>query len=101
MDLIRGNSVDEALNVLRMTRKRASPMVAKLLRSAVATAAERHDLEPEDLTVARTWVDNGPLRYTWWARPRGMLARKRHRTSHISIVISSPEESEEEQAPSQ
>ena len=91
IDLIRGVAVDEAFNILRLTRKRASPMIDKLLRSAVATAAERHDIEPEDLVVTEAWVDAGPMRYTWWARPRGSAARKRHRTSHINLVVSSRE----------
>ena len=94
IDVIRGMSVDEALNTLRMTRKRAAPMIAKLLRSAVATAGEEHDLEPEDLVVERAWVNSGPVRYTWWPRPRGAAARKRHRTSHISVVIATPENEE-------
>ena len=96
--LIRGAQVDDAFNVLRMTRKRASPMVSKLLRSAVATAGERYDVESDELIVSRAWVDGGPARRTWWARPRGMAATKRHRTSHISLVISdeTPHSEEEE-----
>ncbi len=92
VDLIRGQTVDDALNVLRLTRKRASPMVTKLLRSAVAAASDRHDVEPEGLVVCRAWVDVGPTRYTWWARPRGMVARKRHRTSHINLVVAGTED---------
>ena len=95
VDLIRGASVDEAFNILRMTRKRASVMIAKLLKSAVATAGEQHDTEAQDLYIKRTWVDGGPVRKTWWARPRGMAARKRHRTSHINLVVAAYEESDE------
>ena len=87
IDVIRGVDVDEAFNLLRLTRKRASPMIAKLLRSAVAAAGEHHDVEAEDLVVAQAWVDAGPMRKTWWPRPRGMVAHKRHRTSHINLVI--------------
>ena len=96
IDLIRGVPVDEAFNVLQLTRKRASPMVAKLLRSAVATAGEEHDMEPEDMLVSRAWVDAGPARTTWWARPRGVAAEKRHRTSHIHLVVSDVREEEGE-----
>lgn len=95
VDLIRGRSVDDALNTLRMTRKRAAPMIDKLLKSAVATAAERFDTEPEQLVVAQAWVDGGPTRKGWWARPRGMAARLRYRSSHINLVISAPEAVEE------
>ena len=101
IDLIRGASVDDAFNVLRLTRKRASPMVAKLLRSALATAGEEHDMAPEDMVVSRAWVDAGPARKTWWARPRGMTAQKKHRTSHIHLIVSSVEEHEAEGGRSQ
>jgi len=94
IDLVRGASVDEAFNILRMTRKRASPMIAKLLRAAVASAAVQHDIDPENLLIERAWVDQGPARRTWWARPRGMLARKKHRTSHIHLVVSGEEKTE-------
>jgi len=95
VDVVRGERVDDALNTLRLTRKRASAMVSKLLRSAVATAAERFDVEPEELVISKAWVDPGPVRKGWWARPRGMAARLRYRTSHINLVVSSPEDEEE------
>ncbi len=97
IDLVRGRPVNEAFNTLRMTRKRVAPIVTKLLRSAVATAGEHGNVEAEDLYVARAWVDGGPTRKTWWPRPRGMAARKRHRTSHINLVVmAAPEVTEEE-----
>jgi large subunit ribosomal protein L22 len=86
-DLVRGASVDDAFVTLRHTRKRAASMIHKLLHSAVASAAEQHDVEPEELRIARIWVDGGPARRTWWARPRGRVAMKRHRTSHINLVL--------------
>jgi len=95
VDLVRGERVDDALNTLRLTRKRASEMVSKLLKSAVATAAERFDAEPEELVISKAWVDAGPVRKGWWARPRGMAARLRYRTSHINLVVSTPEGAED------
>jgi len=99
VDLIRGVGVDDALNILRLTRKRASSMVTKLLRSAVASAGERFDVEADGLFVKRAWVDVGPTRKGWWARPRGTAARLRHRTSHINLVVATEEDkSAEEEA---
>lgn len=95
VDLVRGARVDDALNILRATRKRAAPMVAKLLKSAVATAGEQFDVEPEDLVISRAWVDSGPTRKGWFPRPRGMAARMRYRSSHITLVIAAPEEKTE------
>jgi large subunit ribosomal protein L22 len=91
-DLIRGRSVDDALITLQMTRKRASTMINKLLHSAVASAADRFDVEPDELKIAKVWVDGGPMRKTWWARPRGMVATKLHRTSHINLVVATQED---------
>jgi len=95
IDLVRGAPVDEAFNLLRMTHKRASPMIKKLLRSAVATAGERYDVEAENMVIARAWVDVGPTRRTWWPRPRGMVAHKLHRTSHIHLIITDEQRTEE------
>ena len=86
-DLVRGEPVNDALEVLRRTRKRASVFIEKVLRAAVAAASESHDVDAEDLTVRQIWVDGGPVRRTFWARPRGMWAPKRHRTSHIHVVL--------------
>ena len=87
-DLIRGESVPKALEILRTTRRRASEMIEKVVKAAVAAASDQHDVEESDLTVAGVWVDEGPQRKTFWARPRGMWARKIHRTSHIHVVLS-------------
>src|SRR4030042_625640 len=85
VDLVRGARVDDALNTLRLTHKRASTMVHKLLRSAVATAAERYDADPEGLVISKAWVDEGPSRKGWWARPRGMAAHMLYRHRHLNL----------------
>lgn len=95
VNLIRGAKVDDALNTLRYTRQRAGAMVGKLLKSAVATAADRFDTDAEALVVSEAWVDPGPVRKGWWARPRGMASRLHYRTSHINLVVSTPEEKKE------
>jgi len=97
VDLIRGATVDDAFATLRLTRKRASSMINKLLRSAVASAAEQHDVEPEELIISRAWVDGGPTRTKWWARPRGMVAQKRARTSHINLIVAAREKEPQKQ----
>lgn len=91
-DLVRGLPVEDALDTLRLTRKRASGMIAKVVRSAVAAASEQHDVDAESLRVSRVWIDEGPMRRKFWARPRGMWARKLHRTSHIHVVLTDDED---------
>ena len=97
VDLIRGRSVEDALVILQATRKKASPMVEKTLRSAVANAlyvgededdsvrAERPDVD--DLFVARAWVDGGPTAKRFRPRSMGRANRIRKRTSHLTIVV--------------
>jgi len=97
IDAVRGLRVDAALEVLRFLRKRAAPMVAKVVRSAVAAAGEQHSVDPDELRVKRAWVDEGPRGKWHWARPRGSWARLLHRTSHIHVVLS--DEDEEAAAP--
>ena len=62
IDLIRGKSVDEALNILHFTPKHASKVAEKVLRSAVSNLQAREDggrLGPEDMVVKAAYVDGG------------------------------------------
>ena len=85
--LIRGKHVNDALQILRATNKRASAMVDKVLRSAVANADESLEADMENLRVSESRVDPGPQRRKWRFRARGRAAPVRRRTSHISIVL--------------
>jgi large subunit ribosomal protein L22 len=97
VDLIRGLPVEDALVVLQATRKKASPMVEKTLRSAVANAlyvgededdaamAERPDVD--DLVVSKAWVDGGPIMKRFRPRSMGRANRIRKRSSHLTIVV--------------
>lgn len=90
-DLIRGKRVEEAINLLHFTPKRAAGPVEKVLRSAVANAMNREDagnLDPEDLVVREIQVNEGPTmrRYKPGAMGRASIIRKR--SCHISVVVS-------------
>ena len=87
--LIRGRHVDEALQVLRATPKRASYFIDKVLRSALANADQSLEADMEALTVSRAWVDEGPdkRRRKWAARARGRTAIIRSRSCHINVVL--------------
>jgi large subunit ribosomal protein L22 len=96
VDLIRGRSVEEALVILQGTRKKASPMVEKALRSAVANALfvgadEEQSAAPrpnvDDLYVKTAFVDGGPMLKRFRPRPMGRANRIRKRTSHLTIVL--------------
>lgn len=88
VDLIRGKSVAEALTQLRLLKSWAAKPVAKLLQSAVANAKHNHEIKEETLRVARTSVDGGMVIKRFMPRAMGRGVPIRHRTSHITIVLS-------------
>ena len=94
LDLIRGRHVNDALQILRTTPKRAASMVDKVLRSAMANADESLEADMENLRVQKTWVGGGPTRSTWRPRARGRVFPERHRTSHISIILDDGQQGE-------
>lgn len=92
VDLIRGKSVQEALAILRYTPKGASPIVEKVLRSAMANAENNYDMDVDNLYVARAYVDEGPTMKRIQPRARGTAYRIRKRTSHITVILEEKEE---------
>lgn len=90
IDLIRDKDVNEAYAILRSTPKKASRVIEKTLKSAVANALQKEegkDLDVDDLSVVKATVDEGPMMKRFRPRAMGRVARIRHRTSHISIVV--------------
>lgn len=92
MDLIRGRSVDEALGILRNTRKRGAEIIEKVLNSAVANAVNNFDMDETVLYIKEGYVDQGSTLKRWRPRARGMAAQIRKRTSHINVVVAEREE---------
>ena len=91
-DLIRGKSVNQALSILMTVPRRASKIMEKTLDSAVANAVELaggSPLDADELKVSKVTVDQGPTMMRWKPRARGRATRIRHRTSHISVTVSS------------
>jgi large subunit ribosomal protein L22 len=93
IDLIRGRRLEEALELLQFTPTRAAGFIRKVLQSAVANAGL--DADAEDLYVAEARVDGGPARRWILPRARGRWDRIRHRTSHITVVLSDQRPTEE------
>ena len=94
MDLIRGAPVEKALTTLRFSERRASPMIRKVLRSALANATQKAGLAGEDLVVYRAFVDGGPLGKRWKTRSMGRAYPRLRRTCHLSIVLRRAEKKE-------
>ncbi len=87
IDLIRGKSVNEAQAILMYTPKAASPVVEKLLNSAVANAENNLDLSRDTLYIAEVFANQGPTLKRFRPRAQGRASRIRKRTSHITIIL--------------
>ncbi len=90
-DAIRGKSVREALVMLKFADVFAAEPISKLVRSAVANAGNNHDMNTDELYIARITVDGGPGgRFTKRLDPRaqGRAYFKRKRLSHVTVVVS-------------
>jgi len=87
VDLIRGKQVGEALAILKHTPKAASPVVEKLLKSAIANAEHNYELDPNSLVVSKIFVDQGATLKRFRPRAMGRASRIHKRTSHITVVL--------------
>ena len=87
IDLIRGKNVDDALAILQFTPKAASPVVYKLLNSAIANSVNNNEMDRKALYVAEVYANPGPTLKRFVARSRGSASPVLKRTSHISVVL--------------
>ncbi len=87
LDLIRGKSVRQALAILEYTPKAASPVIYKLLKSAVANAVNNMEMDESTLYVAECYANPGPTLKRYVARSRGSASPMLKRTCHISVVL--------------
>ncbi|MGL5828918.1 MAG: 50S ribosomal protein L22 [Angustibacter sp.] len=96
VDLIRGQRVSQADAVLRFAPQAASEPVLKVLSSAVANARVRADRSSEafkeqDLFIQAAFVDEGPTMKRFRPRAQGRAYRIRKRTSHITVIVATPD----------
>ena len=98
VDLIRGKDVNQALAILRFTKKRAAAHVEKCMRSAIANANEIAEkanisIDPDDLWVRTAFVDRGPTKNRRRVRPapQGRAYREQRHFCHVTISLSNDE----------
>jgi large subunit ribosomal protein L22 len=90
-DLVRGKKVDQAINILNFTQKRAAGIIKKALESAIANAEHNHELIGDDLRVFAVTADEGPTLKRFRPRAMGRATRIRKRTSHLTITLTPKE----------
>jgi large subunit ribosomal protein L22 len=97
LDLIRGQDVDRAAEILVGTEREAANVIGKVLNSAVANAAHNDQQNPDELYISACFADEGTTAKRWRPRARGRATRIRKRSSHITIIVSRLPEAKLEQ----
>jgi len=92
MDHIRGRHVGDARSILSHTPRAAATDIAKLLESAIANAENNFELDPDDLTIHRAYVDEGPTIKRFRPRAQGRATPIHKRTSHMTITLTTKDE---------
>lgn len=92
VDLVRGKSVAEALAILKFTPRAGSPVVEKVLKSAIANAENNHNMDVDQLFVKEIFVDEGPTLKRFHPRAQGRAFSILKRTSHVTVVVSEKKE---------
>lgn len=92
VDLVRGRTVNDALDVLKFTPNKAAHPVYKVVASAMANAEENFGVSRDDLIVYRIFADEAPTRK--WRRfgARGRFKPWLRRSSHITVILREHEE---------
>src|SRR5688500_10539442 len=95
VDMIRGKDVNQALAILRFTRKRAAAHIEKCMRSAIANANEAAEkanisIDPDDLWVRTAFVNIGPTKNMRRVRPapQGRAYREQRHFCHVTVLLS-------------
>jgi large subunit ribosomal protein L22 len=96
VDLIRGKAATDAITTLRFAPQAASEPVQKVLESAIANARVKADRESvafdeRNLVITAAFVDEGPTMKRFRPRAQGRAGRINKRTSHITVVVTQPE----------
>ena len=95
LDLIRGKN-GEAIAILKLTNKASSPVIEKVLMSALANAEHNYDMNTDELVVKEAYANEGPTLKRFRPRAQGRASAINKRTSHITIVVSDGKEEAKE-----
>jgi large subunit ribosomal protein L22 len=90
-DQIRGKPVDQALNILAFSNKRAAAVVKKVLESAIANAEHNDGADIDELKVTEIFVNQGPALKRLRPRARGRADRILKPTSHLTVTVAEAE----------
>ena len=91
IDNIRGKNIDQALDILRFTKKEAATWIEKVVLSAIANweykLDQTEDADEYDLVIKEAYVDEGSILKRFRPAPHGRAHRIRKRTCHINVIV--------------
>lgn len=87
IDMVRGKPVQDALDALQFTNKKAAPILHKMIRSAVANAVQSATVDVDQLIVSEAFVNEGPTMKRFLPRAQGRATPLNKRTSHIVVKL--------------
>ena len=89
-NMVRGDSVEGALNTLSLMPKKAARIISKALVSATANAEDKSggEVDVDDLRISEIKVDGGTMIKRFMPRSMGRANRINHRTSHLTVIVS-------------
>jgi large subunit ribosomal protein L22 len=90
-DQIRGRAVDDALNILGFSPKKAAQIIRKVLNSAIANAEHNEGADVDELKVSTIFVDEGVTLKRIMPRAKGRADRISKRTCHITVKVADGE----------
>jgi len=86
-DQVRGKPVEQALQILTFSPKKAAGIVKKVLESAIANAEHNEGADIDELKVSRVFIDEGPTMRRWKPRAKGRVNHILKRTSHVTVMV--------------
>ena len=86
-DQVRGKPVEQALQILTFSPKKAAGIVKKVLESAIANAEHNEGADIDELKVSQIFVDEGPSMRRWRPRAKGRVNHILKRTSHVTVMV--------------
>ena len=91
VDMVRGKKVEDALNMLRFTPTPKAKLVAKVVKSAAASAENNFQMDPADLKIVTIFADEARSMRRHRPRSRGRVSPIRKRSSHITVIVAEQE----------
>jgi large subunit ribosomal protein L22 len=86
-DMVRGKAVQTALDTLKLTNRKAAPIISKMISSAIANATDKSTVDVDRLVISELFVDEGTTLKRWLPRAQGRATPLRKRSSHITLKL--------------